>query len=68
MDTDATATVKPSSETNAETLQPPVEVPGGKGAMREPTQKPGQTQEGQEELKQALQEVEEKTGDWSKGG
>lgn len=41
-----------------------------KGAMREPPQTPGSTQaEGElREVREALQEVEEKVGDWSKGG
>lgn len=41
-----------------------------KGAMREPAQTPG-SEEAQGELREvreALQEVEEKVGDWSKGG
>jgi hypothetical protein len=41
-----------------------------KGAMREPAQTPGSRKaEGElREEREALQEVEEKVGDWSKGG
>jgi hypothetical protein len=39
-----------------------------KGAMREPTQKQQRLHQWPEELKQALQEVEETKGDWSRGG
>ncbi len=41
-----------------------------KGAMREPPQTPGSTKDEGElrEVREALQEVEEKVGDWSKGG
>jgi hypothetical protein len=38
-----------------------------KGTLREPTQQPS-AKGNQEELKKALQELEEKKGDWSKGG
>ncbi len=38
-----------------------------KGAMREPTQQAAAVGK-QEELKKALQDLEEKKGDWSKGG
>ena len=68
MDTGPKTTTRPGTETDAERLKAPDDAPGGTGTMREPTQKPGQISEGQEELKQALQEVEEKKGDWSKGG
>jgi hypothetical protein len=41
-----------------------------KGAMREPAQTPGSVEAQGElrEVREALQEVEEKVGDWSKGG
>jgi hypothetical protein len=56
---------QPSSQTgeNAHDVHP-------KGAMREPAQTPGSAQaEGElQEKREALQEVEEKVGDWSKGG
>ena len=41
-----------------------------KGAMREPPQTPGSVEAQGElrEVREALQEVEEKVGDWSKGG
>jgi hypothetical protein len=56
---------RPSSQTgeNAHDVHP-------KGAMREPAQTPGSAQaEGDlREAREALQEVEEKEGDWSKGG
>ena len=68
METGSKTTTKPGSEVDAERLKAPEDAPGGKGTMREPTQKPGQNSEGQEELKKALQEVEEEKGDWSKGG
>jgi hypothetical protein len=38
------------------------------GTMREPSQSPGQAQGDLEEVKQALQDLEEAKGDWSKGG
>jgi hypothetical protein len=38
-----------------------------KGTMREPTQQAAAVGD-QEELKEALQELEENKGDWSKGG
>jgi hypothetical protein len=41
--------------------------PNSKGSMREPAQQAAAAGN-QEELKQALQELEEKKGDWSKGG
>jgi hypothetical protein len=41
--------------------------PSSKGTMREPTQQAAAAGD-QEELKQALQELEEQKGDWSKGG
>ena len=41
--------------------------PTSKGTMREPTQQAGAAGN-QEELKQALQDLEEQKGDWSKGG
>lgn len=41
--------------------------PDSKGTMREPTQQAGATGD-LEELKVALQNLEEKKGDWSKGG
>jgi hypothetical protein len=41
--------------------------PTAKGAMREPTQQAGAVGD-REELKQALQDLEESKGDWSKGG
>lgn len=44
-----------------------VQEPGSKGTMREPTQRAGATGD-QEDLKVALQDLEEKDGDWSKGG
>jgi len=41
--------------------------PNSKGSMREPTQQAAAAGK-QEELKQALQNLEEEKGDWSKGG
>jgi hypothetical protein len=41
--------------------------PSSKGTMREPTQQAAAAGN-QEELKQALQNLEEQKGDWSKGG
>jgi hypothetical protein len=41
--------------------------PVSKGTMREPTQQAAAVGD-QEELKKALQDVEERKGDWSKGG
>jgi hypothetical protein len=41
--------------------------PNSKGTMREPTQQAGAAGE-MEELKEALQDLEEQKGDWSKGG
>jgi len=41
--------------------------PSSKGTMREPTQQAAAAGD-QEELKEALQDLEEKKGDWSKGG
>jgi hypothetical protein len=41
--------------------------PSSKGTMREPTQQAAAAGD-QEELKQALQDLEEQKGDWSKGG
>jgi hypothetical protein len=38
-----------------------------KGAMREPTQQAA-AETDQEELKEALEDLEEDKGDWSKGG
>ena len=68
MDTGTKAATTPESEADAQRLKTSADASGGKGTMREPTQKPGQIPEGQEELKRALQEVEEEKGDWSKGG
>jgi hypothetical protein len=55
--------------------QPPADRPGSRqgdlntlGAMREPSQTPGQAAGPMEDVKKALQEQEEKEGDWSKGG
>jgi hypothetical protein len=44
--------------------------PHSKGTMREPAQTPGAIKaEGElRDVRDALQEVEEKEGDWSKGG
>jgi hypothetical protein len=41
-----------------------------KGTMREPPQTPGAVEAESElrEVREALQEVEERVGDWSKGG
>jgi len=39
-----------------------------KGAMREPSQTPGQACGEMEEVKEALHDLEESKGDWSKGG
>ena len=41
--------------------------PVSKGTMREPTQQAAAVGD-REELKEALQELEETKGDWSKGG
>ena len=49
-----------------ESLVPP-SVTGLKGLMKEPTQKAG-AQGALEEVKQALHDLEEIKGDWSKGG
>lgn len=43
------------------------EKPISKGTMREPTQQPAAAGK-LEDLKQALQTLEEEKGDWSKGG
>ena len=43
------------------------EKPSSKGTMREPNQQAAVAGD-QEELKEALQDLEEKKGDWSKGG
>jgi hypothetical protein len=41
--------------------------PSSKGSMREPTQRAAAAGN-REELKQALHDLEERKGDWSKGG
>lgn len=51
----------PKNQTN------PSKKPSSKGTMREPTQQAGATGK-LEDLKQALQDLEETKGDWSKGG
>jgi hypothetical protein len=45
----------------------PGENPTSKGTMREPSQQAAPVGDG-EELKEALQDLEETKGDWSKGG
>ena len=45
----------------------PAENPTSKGTMREPRQQVAPVGDG-EELKEALQDLEETKGDWSKGG
>jgi hypothetical protein len=42
--------------------------PHAKGTMREPAQTPGGVGGDREEARQALQDLEETKGDWSKGG
>jgi hypothetical protein len=39
-----------------------------KGAMREPAQMPSHDSDELKEVKDALQDLEEQKGDWSKGG
>ncbi len=48
--------------------QTPVDEQFPKGAMREPEQMPSKEGEDLKEVKEALQDLEEEKGDWSKGG
>lgn len=60
-------TVAPEASNGQRENDPKPIEPGSKGTMREPTQQAGAGGD-LEELKKALQKLEEQKGDWSKGG